>query len=85
MFQIYMRIYWLFKSREQFYTNFQLETPFAGLENTTAGIDVDISNVRSTVWAAIQLSPLEIEINSSLEKDLLKAKSDLVFNGKRYS
>ncbi|CAH1969145.1 unnamed protein product [Acanthoscelides obtectus] len=82
--EVYIRASWLIKSRKDFYSMVKLETPFNGLENTTAGIKIYISDEQSTLWSAIQLNPLEVEINSTLQNSILNVASDLNFNGKRF-
>nr|CAI5832301.1 unnamed protein product [Callosobruchus analis] len=82
--EIYMRASWLIKSEKDFYSMVKLETPFNGLENTTAGMKVYISDEQSTIWSAIQMNPLEVEINSTLQDSILNVASDLNFNGKRF-
>ncbi|KAG5880871.1 hypothetical protein JTB14_004019 [Gonioctena quinquepunctata] len=82
--EIHLKTTWRIKSRSDFRTTIQLDTPYSGLENTTAALDVYLTGTRSTVWTYLQMSPLEVEVNAELAKDVLKAYSNLNFNGQRY-
>ncbi|XP_060537065.1 uncharacterized protein LOC132708634 isoform X2 [Cylas formicarius] len=81
--EVYFRTSWLIKSLKQFRTILQLESPFAGLENTTVGVNVLSSSIKTTLWAFVQVKPLEIEVNSTLEDNVLHCVSLLQFNEKR--
>lgn len=83
MFQIYFKTSWLIKSRNEFRSMVLLETPFTGLENTTAALDVHLSNGKSTMFVAVQMHPLDMEMQSTLQNNFLTTTSVLNFNNKR--
>lgn len=74
----------MLSSKTDFETLVQLETPFSGLENTTAGIKIYISHAKSTLWTTLQMKPIEIDINSTLKGNHLSAVSNLILKGKKY-
>uniref|UniRef100_A0A6P7GJY7 Uncharacterized protein LOC114337760 n=1 Tax=Diabrotica virgifera virgifera TaxID=50390 RepID=A0A6P7GJY7_DIAVI len=78
---IYSRVSWMIRSGNEFGAMVQLETPFSGLENTRAGLDVFVSDLRSTVQFMTQINPLEVEVNATLNNNVLLAYSQLGFNG----
>ncbi|XP_030755989.1 uncharacterized protein LOC115882214 [Sitophilus oryzae] len=82
--EVYFRTSWLIKSLDQFKTTFQLETPFMGLENTSAGVDFLSTDIRSTLLASAHIKPIDIELNSTLQGDVLTAQSVLQLDTKRY-
>lgn len=82
-FQIYLKTSWLIKSRNEFRSMVLLETPFIGLENTTAAINVHLSNGKSTMSMAVQMHPLDIEMQSTLQNNIFTSTSVLNFNNKR--
>ncbi|XP_072402619.1 uncharacterized protein Apoltp isoform X1 [Diabrotica undecimpunctata] len=78
---IYSRISWLIRSGNDFRGMVQLETPFSGLESTKAGLEVFLSDLRSTVQVMTQINPIEVEVNATLNNNVLLAYSQLGFNG----
>ncbi|CAG9816912.1 unnamed protein product [Phaedon cochleariae] len=81
---IYFKAAWLIRSRNEFRTMIKLETPFMGLENTTAGLDVHISTVKSSVWTVVRMNPIDIDLNATLQNDVLTANSEIIVNRKRF-
>lgn len=83
IFQINFRISWVLRSKLDFETLIRLETPFSGLENTTAGLKCYISNKKTTITSTLQIKPIEIQINSNLENNHLLIVSNAVLKGKK--
>ncbi|XP_056647213.1 uncharacterized protein LOC130451874 [Diorhabda sublineata] len=77
------RLTWMIRSRSDFRGMFQLATPFTGLENTTGGLEIYISDLRSTLQLMAQLNPIEVQMNAILSNNVFLANSELTFNGER--
>ncbi|KAF7269539.1 hypothetical protein GWI33_017432 [Rhynchophorus ferrugineus] len=82
--EVYFKSSWLLKSSDRFKTTLQLETPFTGLENTTVGAEFLSTDIRSTLWTYVNIKPIEMVVNSTLQDDVLTAESLLQFGTKRF-
>ncbi|XP_076260910.1 apolipoprotein lipid transfer particle isoform X2 [Rhynchophorus ferrugineus] len=82
--EVYFKSSWLLKSSDRFKTTLQLETPFTGLENTTVGVEFLSTDIRSTLWTYVNIKPIEMVVNSTLQDDVLTAESLLQFGTKRF-
>lgn len=80
--QVYFRTSYLFKALNQFRSTLELETPFTGLENTKAGLDFLSMDARTSLWAYLHVNPIEGEVNSTFENNLLTSNSLIKFNDK---
>ncbi|CAH1158795.1 unnamed protein product [Phyllotreta striolata] len=78
---IYSKVSWLIRSSSDFRGLLQLETPFSGLENTTAGLEMYISDARSSVELLLLVNPIEARVNGTLTDRSFKTNSDLSFDG----
>ncbi|XP_066155546.1 uncharacterized protein Apoltp [Euwallacea fornicatus] len=78
--EIQFKTSWLWKTIREFKSTLQLETPFTGLENTKAGVNFLSVDVRTTLWGYLHLKPIEAEMNSTFEDNLLNSNSVIKFN-----
>ncbi|KAH1029523.1 hypothetical protein HUJ05_002749, partial [Dendroctonus ponderosae] len=78
--EVYFRTSWLFKAPREFRTILELETPFTGLENTKAGVDFMAMEDKTTLSAYLHLNPIEAEVNSTFENNVLISNSLIKFN-----
>lgn len=62
----------------------ELQSPFTGLEDTKAVIDFVSTDTRTSLVSSLHLNPIEAEMNSTFENEMLRSDSLVVFNGKRF-
>lgn len=82
-FQVNLRTTWVIRSKFDFESLIQLETPFSGLQNTTTGLNFYLSEERATLWTTLQIKPIEVVVNSTLQNNHFSALSNVVLKGKK--
>lgn len=73
----------MYKSLKQFYTFVLLETPYRGLENSEAGININVNEKIGHISTLLRMHPLDLDVNSTIEGNVFMAKADINFDGKK--
>lgn len=73
----------MYKTFRNFYIVLHLETPYKGMENTEAGLKVHVGDKEVDMWTMLKAHPLEIDMNSTLSRNILGLTSNINFNGRK--